>query len=376
MGKIVLMYWDCKYCGTKTITGDKRECPNCGHPRDNNITFYLNPQKVTYVEEEKAKKVSRNPDWVCSFCDSLNSDNDKNCKSCGASKEASEANYFENKKKREEKEASHASPSPHSQSDSTKKSESTSSYYSSYKHNSTSSSHSNSSKGMSIPGILGIIFLCLLVCGIAYFFFSQTQDITVQTLSWKYTIQIEELKTVEESGWSLPSDARLKDSQTELHHYDDVLDHYETRTRQVQKQRISGYETYVSGYRDLGNGYAEEITSRRPVYETYYETETYQEPIYRKEPVYQTKYYYEVDRWIAGRKVVTSGNDKTPYWGQTNLSSHEREGTKTEEYSVYGKSLKGKEVHFSLSFDDFKQIEVGRTYTFKVNFGTGKLIQK
>ena len=34
-----------------------------------------------------------------------------------------------------------------------------------------------------------------------------------------------------------------------------VIDHYETRTREVTKKRVSGSESYVSGYNDLGNGY-------------------------------------------------------------------------------------------------------------------------
>ena len=73
----------------------------------------------------------------------------------------------------------------------------------------------------------------------------------------------------------MPSGARLKYEKNEIYDYEKVVDHYEIKTKQVEKTRISRYETYVTGYKDLGNGYFEEITDERPVYETYYESEEY-----------------------------------------------------------------------------------------------------
>ena len=63
----------------------------------------------------------------------------------------------------------------------------------------------------------------------------------------------------------MPEEARLQDSRLEFSHYQEVLDHYEQKSRQVEKHRITGYEEYVVGYRDLGNGYFEEITEQRPI---------------------------------------------------------------------------------------------------------------
>lgn len=61
------------------------------------------PDEIKYVSEEKAEKISRNPDWQCSFCGSLNSDDLNVCKNCGATKEDSERNYFEMRQQEEEK---------------------------------------------------------------------------------------------------------------------------------------------------------------------------------------------------------------------------------------------------------------------------------
>lgn len=80
MGKLIEQLWDCPYCDTKKIGGSKRECPNCSQPRREDTVFYM-PDKLTYVDEEKAKSINRNPDWVCPFCNSLNSDSDTICPS-------------------------------------------------------------------------------------------------------------------------------------------------------------------------------------------------------------------------------------------------------------------------------------------------------
>ena len=101
MGKIIEGLWDCPFCGNKRIRAGQKTCPDCGHPQDENTKFYM-PDEIKYVSEEEAEKISRNPDWQCSFCGSLNSDDLNVCKNCGATKEDSERNYFEMRQQEEE----------------------------------------------------------------------------------------------------------------------------------------------------------------------------------------------------------------------------------------------------------------------------------
>ena len=84
MGKIFEGYWNCSYCGTNKIRGSIRNCPNCGKPRGNDVKFYMDS---TSQEVANSDKVNKNPDWLCSFCDSLNSDSIEICPSCGHSRE-------------------------------------------------------------------------------------------------------------------------------------------------------------------------------------------------------------------------------------------------------------------------------------------------
>lgn len=41
MGKIIEGLWDCPFCGNKRIRAGQKTCPDCGHPQNENIKFYM-----------------------------------------------------------------------------------------------------------------------------------------------------------------------------------------------------------------------------------------------------------------------------------------------------------------------------------------------
>ncbi len=380
MGKLLEGFWDCKYCGNKRIRGSIRECPNCGKARDNSTKFYLDSSEKHYVSEEKAAKINKNPDWVCIYCEQLNSDNDDVCISCGAPRTSENMNYFENQKRNEEKSKKNI------QSQTFKDSSSSSL---SHRNIDTKNSLSNSKDSINskktrtfqkktnfLKYLIFILVIAIGILGAVSLFKPKEHKLTISELSWERCIDVERYQTVKENDWILPSGGRLLYTRREYSHSEQILDHYETRTRSVAKERISGYETYVSGTRDLGNGYFEEITNERPIYETYYENESYEEPIYRTEPVYRTKYYYEIDKWLYECSVETSGTNDFPYWGETNLNSDEREASKSETYTVNGIDTKNeKELSFTLPLEDWSALEIGQTLKVKISFGQGQIIE-
>lgn len=344
MGKLVEMLWDCPYCETKGIPGRYRDCPNCGNPRGDGIKFYM-PGEIKYVDEKTAETINKNPDWKCSFCGSLNSDSDKECKSCAAPRTDSDKNYFDlqkeaqmQKKEVTEKEIPEREPiqdkSPRRK-----------------------------------RRILSLVILAILLFALS--FIPHKEVVKVTALSWNRAIQIEQLETMRESDWKLPSDARVVEKKEELHHYKKILDHYETKTRTKSRQVIDGYETVVTGYEDLGNGYSEEVTEQRPIYRTEYYEEEYQEPIYRKVPVFMTKYYYDIDKWKKNRSVKTKGNDNAPYWGEVILEEKEREGEKSEEYKITVNDKDKKSKPYILKYSDWSKIEKNDSITIWVNFWGG-----
>lgn len=401
MGRILEGLWDCQYCGTVGIGGSKQWCSNCGRARTKDTTFYLPGQK-RYLSNDAARKVNRNPDWLCEYCDNLNSDSNSSCVSCGSVRTSSTLDYFQNKAKREK--ASVQSTPKHSvslpsyeyedfeyESPYGKNTSTTGEYETSVKTERTTKTESVFDEkpvtiGERISGFwknvtaidwtpfLCFILVAALIVGLVFLFMPKELTLTVTDIRWERNIDIEEYRTVEENNWYIPEGGRLLYTNREIHHWDKVFDHYETKERQVPKQRYVGTEEIVVGYRDLGNGYFEEITSTRDVYETYYETETYQEAVYRDEPVYQTKYYYEIERWKYDRTVTSQAADKHPEWPVLNLTEKERESSRKETYTVTGKDEEGEEYIFTLSFSDWEQVHLGQEIKVELSFGHGELI--
>ena len=185
-------------------------------------------------------------------------------------------------------------------------------------------------------------------------------NVRVSSLSWERNISIEEHKEFRESGWSLPDGAEQTDIKSELHHYDQVLDHYEDKEEQRSRQVLDHYETYYT-YSDNGNGTYAEVSHERPVYETEYYTETVKTPVYNSVPVYQDKYYYNIRRWVHSRDLTTAGDDHNPYWHELDLKENEREGNRTEIYRFTACSSEDESgiVSYQLAEKDWLQIQIG-----------------
>ena len=225
MGKLVEGLWDCPFCDNKRIRAGQKTCPSCGHPQDENTKFYM-PDEIKYVSDEEAAKISRNPDWQCSFCGSLNSDNLDSCKNCGATKEESERNYFETRQPEEEKKHKKEEQKAFSQ-----RSES-------------EEARKSFLKNMllligTFVTIVFIIFGLLASC-----FSPKVRNVTIDDFEWQSAIDVEEVATYDENGWTLPDDARLQYTKREIRSHKDVVDHYktvsETRTRMVMIDHYEG----------------------------------------------------------------------------------------------------------------------------------------
>ena len=345
MSKLVMAYWDCPVCGSKGIRGDVTNCPSCGRARGE-VQFYMKGYTegetreeneradVEYLDEEQAKYVSKNPDWYCSFCNSLNSDNAEFCSNCGSSRADSEANYFEMLQKKKERAAAEAAARPQ-----------------------VSSSQQKPSR--SPMKVLLVVLLAVIALFIWLNGNKTAGDLTVTGLQWARNINIEENRMYQESGWELPAGAEQTDARSELHHYDNVLSHYENVEVQRSRQVVDHYETYYT-YTDNGNGTFTEVPHERPVYTTEYYTETVRQPVYQQVPRYQTKYYYNIWRWTPSRDVAASGEDHNTYWPEVELGENEREGQRTEAYAftVEHRKNKGAPETYRLAESDWMNINV------------------
>ncbi len=159
--------------------------------------------------------------------------------------------------------------------------------------------------------VIASIAVLLAILSLFAIFIPKTKTITVTEKHWQYDIEIEENKLVEESDWSVPTDAvEVLRQQREIHHYDHVLDH----------------------------------------------------------PVYQTKYYYTIWRWVYNRTETASGINNDPYWPEYTLAEKERVGKQTKDYSVKG-MVKNKEKTYSCSEEIWNALPLNQSASVKVSAG-------
>lgn len=183
----------------------------------------------------------------------------------------------------------------------------------------------------------GVSLVLMFVAALLFLFIPVNRTTTVTGFKWSRAIEVEEYTLCHESDWNIPVGGRETGRDYRIHHYDHVIDHYETKTRTVTEQVLVGYDTH---YTDLGNGQAS--VSQTPKYETKTRIETYEEPVYRDDPVYRWYYFYDIDRWLHSDWLKTENYDQDPYWYDTdlptNIDSPEygdlKQSTRKETYTV------------------------------------------
>jgi len=288
--RLVEGLWDCRYCNTKQIGGRTVKCPNCGRPQSSDTKFYLGKKK-THLEKKEEADYRQGPDWTCSFCGSLNLPKYEKCQNCGADRKDSSGTYFDNFRKTENRSSDPFHEYRKRPEDSVNSNLQSFSEEIPSVTDAEALNHKETWKdkisgffrrnGKAIIGITAVIVIGIIA---AMLLTPNAYDATVTGKSWTREITVEEYKTVRESDWSVPSGGRTVYTKREIHHYVQVLDHYESVSVQKSRTVQNGYDIR---YTDNGNGTFTEHSS--PRYVTEYYTEYEQRPVYRNKPVYQTK---------------------------------------------------------------------------------------
>lgn len=365
--KVIENYWDCPYCNTTHIPGLEDFCPGCGVHKPDDTKYKLDRANAREVTEELAAKYDKTvenlmklPDWKCEHCNSLNDAEDASCETCGSPRYSAEEDYFGRKinerpdyetdyfdknegyveSKAEREETGAVEKEIKSDYKYHKPYDYTPSYEGlSYKDTDKSGKNNYQNwyskfdySWLAFIGKWSILFGIIAV--VTFLFWPIKEKTLVNGFQWSRTIVIEEERTFKESGWSTPVGARVYRTNKEIHHYEDVIDHYETE--QVAKtQQVYSHDEVSYDEIDNGNGTTTVIENKTPVYEleTYYDDE--QVPVYRKEPVYKTKYYYEIDRYVDIFESKSSGKDKKAYWNEDyTLGYKQRDTERYENYIV------------------------------------------
>lgn len=389
--------WGCSYCGTANSESDT-SCKNCGATREASSKNYFEKHHIKSNDAEYKKggdgtvhklETMHHIDtpeiisdvevngWVCTYCGTKNKKESNVCVGCGSEKceEKKEEHTLDDYNDHNYTSSdTHSTPSDRSDLPISENNQVSTpknpiiEKISSFIPNDKKKLREGITAAIAFVGIAFIIGL--LIYGLVYLFTPKPRTLEVNETSWAYTVNIEDYKTYHESGWSIPTGGRLEYSRQEIRSYKQVLDHYETKTKQVSEQVLDHYDTSTY-YSDNGDGTFSEHTSSTPVYRTEYHTETYQEPVYRDEPVYDTKYYYEIERWKYARSVKTNGTDHSPYFGETNLKDNERVSSKTKDYKMKVHVIeKDKDLELPLEEDLWKQIDKGSVLHVKMSLNT------
>ena len=379
-------YWTCDYCGEEN-RGDSKTCHGCGKTRGQDVKFYINPKG----KSEPRKYVERReigPDWHCSYCDSLNPNSESFCKNCGHPRDEKDKDYFDlhpERKGIKDESFFDSDIKPDHHREGFHKKEEPSYHYEppsydpshleeppkrvSKRHYEPDNQEFRSRDYSGFIKKFAIFALILIVISSMVFLLMPTKrDLTIIDKTWERQVEVEEYRTLHEEDWSIPSGGRMTGSYRAIHHYEDVLDHYDTVTKSRTVPDGGHYES--DGYTDNGDGTFTEHSHWVTDYKTEYYTE--QEPVYRSEPVYQTKYQYDIERWVFDYYETTSGHDDEPYFASPKLDSRHRTGHTTETYHItatYEKRGKTITDIYTMDFASWKTVEIGTTIRAKVHVG-------
>ena len=330
-------YWTCDYCGEEN-RGDSKTCHGCGKTRGKDIKFYTD-SKTKSEPRVYTERKEKGPDWHCSYCDSLNPDSESFCKNCGHPRDEEDKDYFD---LHPERNAVKSEP-----------------VYKPAIFNFDEARHATR-----VLTVTVLVFIAVL--GLVFFLIPSTRDVTILDKSWERQVEVEEYRTVHEEDWSIPAGGRMTGSYSAIHHYEDVLDHYETVTKSRSVADGGHYES--DGYTDNGDG----TFTERSHWVTDYKTEYYtdEEPVYRSEPVYQIKYQYDIERWVFDHYETTSGHLDEPYFAEPELDSTHRTSATIETYRVtatYEKRGKNVNSVYTMDLADWQKVDIGAFVTVKIH---------
>lgn len=367
-GRILEGTWQCPYCGRKGIPAiTVQTCPGCGRAKPSTTEFdYSHTQEVHGKMREEAWAGA---DWNCSFCESLVRAVEKECPYCGHTREESDKNYFELQKERRKVEEERR------RQESMQRDEK---YYLDREDifsDSRSAVDDDSQRNeyqrrdpllngvkYAVIALLGI----MAAVGLITLFIPKNLTMNVQSVSWETDVVLENLELCSGTGWNLPSDAYNVEKEWRFKETIDVLDHYDTITWTEQESyqvQVGTRQEY--SYEELGNGGLAEYVEDVPVYETRYKDvqKSRQEPVYRKESVYDWWYTYTVDRWKTVSHNRLSGYGHEVMFAEISTSGDRQRTRESVEYFV----TDDEDKRWTAPKDVWYSIEPDTTITVKVD---------
>ncbi len=308
-------YWDCPSCKQKKNLGPNATCGQCGLPRGPNIPFYTDDAAPTIEDPALVARARAGADWKCKFCGSDNMAGVLDCHNCGAGPDGTV--------KRQEKFIAVATSNP-------------------------------PQKRATWKLVLGIVLAVLASLGLLiYFLFVRTKalDVTVESVAWVKTVEVEELVTDRRESWKddVPGGATRIRSESK------------SRSKTVQ----DGTKKVKVGKKDLGNGMFEDVYKDEPNMVT--------------KQVDDTWVTYEVEEWrkkdVVKSESIDGSEPKDPQPSGA-MGARRRIGERTNKAVFQLKGSDGKRYSYdvdvgSMGAAAITKYEVGKKYTAQVTAAGG-----
>lgn len=326
--------WECPSCNSECL-GRHERCPNCGAPRPADVEFYLPSDATEVTDAAHLADAASGPDWYCSHCGSANADlvdgvRRTRCAQCGNARDGEDKDHA--------KRIYGAGQAPETAQEARglireEKAAATRSRRAARLQGGRKPDAGSARRPRLMLSLLGgLIAIAMLAAALALPW--KTASLEITGFRWSRAIPVQAIRTVQEEGWDLPAKAFHDHPVRKIRSYVSVVDHYQTRTRQVSERVMSGMESYNCGTVSQGNGYFTTRTCTRPTYTTRYRTESYQDPVYRQDPVWGTWHRYDIDRWVTIRTKRAAGATQDAAWPEISLAKGERVGARSAAYQV------------------------------------------
>ncbi|MEC4806488.1 MAG: hypothetical protein SAJ12_08005 [Jaaginema sp. PMC 1079.18] len=333
------LFWRCPECGKEDISAIPHlnptgwYCPSCFFRRDNSVQLYETENSRVIDDPELIARIEKGQvDWECKHCGALNPDTGVTadllvCDVCqmwqidpidpSAPQKVTSGGVIP-----QQSQIANAS---------TLSTETLSNSFSSQK---SSLRRRRSFRKLAIVGgLLGSV-----ASGGWWFFSDHPIEVTVQSLAWEVTVDVQQLRPVERSGWdeTVPANATILSSENRQRGTREVQ--RGTRTVMVDEQYQSGTQTetyteqeqYQSGTEEVctttstGTGAGKRTCRNEPVYETRSVEKRREVPVYSTrqvnkqvpnmvtEPVYDTYIFYRANEWQHAQTFTSTGFDDEP----------------------------------------------------------------
>jgi hypothetical protein len=234
--EILVGKWDCDTCEHLGNDGDAYDCSGCGSPRGEDVSFYLGDSPRLVKDKEGLESARAGLDWYCTYCDSGNSNAGELCDNCGATKGS--ARQHKIKAKQAKTGRFIPRPSPMKRRPLVNRKLGLAPWY------------EKLNWKIIGPGA-AMLMLILLV-------WFMPRDITAELTEsgWEHTAHIEQWQWQNEASWTAPKNKNVQEisSKKELHHNDQVIDHYRTQHYKEPYQIKTGQKRVQTGSRKVQDG--------------------------------------------------------------------------------------------------------------------------